>query len=92
MASVALEHVSKRFGGTAAVDDVNLQIGDQKFLVLLGPSGCGKTTILRVAAGLEEVTEGAISITDRDVSQLPPKDRDCHGVSKLCIISAYDGL
>lgn len=76
MASVVLEHVSKRFGGTTAVDDVNLQIGDQEFLVLLGPSGCGKTTTLRMVAGLEEVTDGAIYIEDRDVSQLPPKDRD----------------
>ncbi len=76
MASVSLRHVSKRFNGVTAVNDVNLEIDDQEFLVLLGPSGCGKTTTLRMVAGLEEVTEGGIYIEDRDVSQLPPKDRD----------------
>ncbi len=76
MASVALRHVSKRFGGVSAVNDVNLEIDDQEFLVLLGPSGCGKTTTLRMVAGLEEMSEGAILIGDRDVSELPPKDRD----------------
>ncbi len=76
MASVVLNHVSKRFGGVSAVEDVNLAIGDQEFLVLLGPSGCGKTTTLRMVAGLEDLTDGAIYIDDRDVSQLPPKDRD----------------
>lgn len=76
MASVQLDHVSKRFGGVSAVEDVNLHIEDQEFLVLLGPSGCGKTTTLRMVAGLEELSDGTIRIGDRDVSQLPPKDRD----------------
>ncbi|MCY0879225.1 MAG: ABC transporter ATP-binding protein [Firmicutes bacterium] len=76
MASVQLDHVSKRFGAVAAVQDVTLDIADQEFLVLLGPSGCGKTTTLRMVAGLEELTEGRIQIGDRDVSHLPPKDRD----------------
>jgi multiple sugar transport system ATP-binding protein len=76
MASVTLNHVSKRFGNVVAVNDVNLDINDQEFLVLLGPSGCGKPTTLRMVAGLEELTDGSIYIGDRDVSQLPPKDRD----------------
>lgn len=76
MASVRLEHVFKRFGNVEAVSDVNLDIADQEFLVLLGPSGCGKTTTLRMVAGLEELSEGAIFIGDREVSQVAPKDRD----------------
>ncbi len=76
MASVRLEHVFKRFGNVDAVSDVNLDIADQEFLVLLGPSGCGKTTTLRMVAGLEELSEGSIFIGDREVSQVAPKDRD----------------
>ena len=76
MASVALNHVSKRFGDVAAVHDVHLDIQDQEFLVLLGPSGCGKTTTLRMVAGLEDVTDGSIVIGEKDVTNVPPKDRD----------------
>ncbi|MCL4521614.1 MAG: ABC transporter ATP-binding protein [Firmicutes bacterium] len=76
MASVRLEHVFKRFGNVDAVSDVNLDIADQEFLVLLGPSGCGKTTTLRMVAGLEELSDGSIFIGDREVSQVAPKDRD----------------
>jgi multiple sugar transport system ATP-binding protein len=76
MAAITLEHVSKRFGGVSAVDDVSLEIGDGEFLVLVGPSGCGKSTLLRSIAGLEEVTEGRISIGGRDVTYLPPRGRD----------------
>lgn len=76
MASVRLTHVTKQFGAVKAVNDVNLDIEDQEFLVLLGPSGCGKTTTLRMVAGLEELSGGSIHIGDQDVSQLPPKDRD----------------
>lgn len=76
MASVMLEHVSKRYGQVEAVHDVNLDIQDQEFLILLGPSGCGKTTTLRMVAGLEEVSDGSIHIGSRDVSHVPPKDRD----------------
>ena len=76
MASVVLEHVSKRYGAVTAVTDVNLEVQDQEFLVLLGPSGCGKTTTLRMIAGLEELSEGTIHIGKKDVGQLPPKDRD----------------
>ena len=59
-----------------AVNDLNLEIQDKEFLVLVGPSGCGKSTALRCLAGLEEITEGEISIGDRIVNDVPPKDRD----------------
>jgi multiple sugar transport system ATP-binding protein len=77
MAGITLEHVTKAFaGGVLAVDDVNLTIEDGEFMVLVGPSGCGKSTLLRMIAGLEEITDGSISIGDRDVTELPPPDRD----------------
>ena len=58
MASVKLQHLTKRFRDVVAVNDLNLTIRDKEFLVLVGPSGCGKTTALRMIAGLEEITEG----------------------------------
>jgi multiple sugar transport system ATP-binding protein len=76
MASVTFEHVSKRYDGTVAVDDLNLQIAHGEFLVLVGPSGCGKTTALRMIAGLEEITEGRLLIGDRVVNNLAPVQRD----------------
>ena len=76
MAGIQLAEVTKSFGGVTAVDDVSLEIADGEFLVLVGPSGCGKSTLLRMIAGLEEVTTGAISIGDRDVTDLPPRSRD----------------
>ena len=76
MARVALSQVGKRFGEVIAVSDVNLEIADQEFLVLVGPSGCGKSTTLRMVAGLEEITEGSIYIGDRLVNDVAPKDRD----------------
>jgi multiple sugar transport system ATP-binding protein len=77
VAGITLDGVSKIFaGGVRAVDNVSLEIGDGEFMVLVGPSGCGKTTILRMVAGLEEVTEGEIAIGDRVVTDLAPKDRD----------------
>ena len=63
-------------GGVVAVDDVSVEIANGEFLVLVGPSGCGKSTLLRMIAGLEEVTAGAITIEDRDVTDLPPRARD----------------
>jgi multiple sugar transport system ATP-binding protein len=68
--------VTKRFGSTTAVDGLTLEIPDGELLVLLGSSGCGKTTALRMVAGLEEVTEGTVSIGDRVVNDVNPKDRD----------------
>jgi multiple sugar transport system ATP-binding protein len=77
MAKIVLDHVSKVFGSdVVAVNDVSLEIGDGEFMVLVGPSGCGKSTILRIVAGLEEVTAGEIFIGDTQVTDLQPKDRD----------------
>jgi multiple sugar transport system ATP-binding protein len=77
MAKIELDGVTKVFGSDViAVDDVSLQIEDGEFMVLVGPSGCGKSTILRILAGLEEVTAGEVIIGDRQVTDLPPKDRD----------------
>ena len=76
MATVTFDHVSKRYGDVTAVNDLNLEIHDEEFLVLVGPSGCGKTTALRMIAGLEEITEGSLRIGDRVVNDLAPKDRD----------------
>ena len=66
----------KRFGDTTVVRDVSLEIQDKEFLVLVGPSGCGKSTILRMIAGLEEVSDGDIYIGDRLVNDVSAKDRD----------------
>ena len=76
MGSIALDHVSKRFDATTAVDDLTLEVADEEFLVLLGPSGCGKSTALRMIAGLEQPTDGTIRIGDRVVTHVEPKDRD----------------
>ena len=76
MAGVTLKDLTKRFGDVVAVNNVNLEINDKEFLVLVGPSGCGKTTCLRMIAGLEEATEGEIYIGDRLVNNVSPKDRD----------------
>ena len=77
MAEVRLENVCKIYpGNIKAVDDVNLNIADKEFLVLVGPSGCGKSTTLRMIAGLEEISSGRIYIGDRLVNDVPPKDRD----------------
>src|SRR2546423_7815738 len=76
MATVTFDHVSKRYGDVIAVNDLNLEIGDGEFMVLVGPSGCGKTTSLRMIAGLEEISSGTLRIGDRVVNDVPPKDRD----------------
>ncbi|MDZ4277853.1 MAG: ATP-binding cassette domain-containing protein, partial [Dehalococcoidia bacterium] len=76
MARVFFEDISKRFGGVHAVRDLTLEIDDREFFVLLGPSGCGKTTALRIVAGLEEPSAGAIHIGDRLVNEVAAKDRD----------------
>ncbi|NEQ50230.1 MAG: ABC transporter ATP-binding protein [Leptolyngbya sp. SIO3F4] len=77
MASVRFERVTKQYdNGYVAVKDLNLEICDREFLVLVGPSGCGKTTSLRMLAGLESISSGNLYIDDRRVNDLPPKDRD----------------
>jgi multiple sugar transport system ATP-binding protein len=77
MAGIALDHVDKVYGGgVKALDDLNLEVKEGEFMVLVGPSGCGKSTALRSIAGLEEITGGTISIGARVVNDLPPKDRD----------------
>src|SRR5258708_37324595 len=77
MAKVILENVCKTYpGGFKAVDNANLEINDQEFVVLVGPSGCGKSTTLRMVAGLEEISSGNISIDGKRGNDVPPKDRD----------------
>jgi multiple sugar transport system ATP-binding protein len=77
MAEIVLDHLSKEYpGGVVAVDSVSLEIGDGEFMVLVGPSGCGKSTLLRLIAGLEEASEGTISIGGSDVTTVAPRRRD----------------
>src|SRR6476469_335214 len=76
MARVAMRSLNKKYDEVHAVIDVNLEIRDQEFVVLVGPSGCGKTTTLRMVAGLETITSGNISIDEKVVNELAPMDRD----------------
>src|SRR5438067_6149081 len=77
MAEVTFDHVSKVYpDGYRAVSDVNLDIRDGEFMVLVGPSGCGKTTALRMVAGLEDISEGQLRIGERIVNHVPSRDRD----------------
>lgn len=76
MSAVAFDGVTKRYGDVVAVDNLDLEIGDGEFMVLLGPSGCGKTTALRMIAGFEEITEGTVAIDGRVVNRIEPARRD----------------
>src|SRR6266853_2139682 len=76
MARVVIRNLNKKFDAAHAVKDVNLEIRDREFLVLVGPSGCGKTTTLRMVAGLESITSGEVLIGGTVVNELPPMDRD----------------
>jgi multiple sugar transport system ATP-binding protein len=96
MASITYDHVWKRFGEVVAVQDLDIVIEDKEFLVFVGPSGCGKSTGLRMLAGLEEITEGTISIDDRVVNDVPPKDRNIAMVFQSYALyphmSVYDNM
>ena len=76
MANVILKDIVKSYGKTEVVHGVNLNVADKEFVVLVGPSGCGKSTVLRMIAGLEDITSGTIEINDRVVNDVAPKDRD----------------
>ena len=77
MAEVTLTNIKKIYDGNViAVENFNLKVEDKEFVVLVGPSGCGKSTTLRMVAGLEEISEGEITIDNRIVNDVPPKDRD----------------
>jgi multiple sugar transport system ATP-binding protein len=77
MANIALEHITKRYGdGYEAVKDLNLDVADGEFMILVGPSGCGKSTALRMVAGLEDITDGELKIGGQVVNDRAPKDRD----------------
>src|SRR5512136_1466338 len=78
--AVLFENVSRHFGEVRAVDDVTLQIEDGEFFTMLGPSGSGKTTCLRMIAGFDHPNSGRIELYGRDVTGLPPYDRDVHTV------------
>ena len=97
MASVTYEHVTKRYqADTAAVNDLNLQVRDTEFMVLVGPSGCGKSTALRMLAGLEEITDGEIKIGERVVNDVPARERDIAMVFQSYALyphmSVYDNM
>ena len=77
MASISLQQITKTFGATRAVDDMQLEVADGEFFVLLGPSGAGKTTTLRLIAGLEQPDAGRVLMDGRDVTDVPPSHRDC---------------
>lgn len=77
MASITLKHIKKTYeDGVTVIDDLNLDIQDKEFIILVGPSGCGKSTTLRMIAGLEEITDGEMFIGDKKVNNISPKDRD----------------
>jgi multiple sugar transport system ATP-binding protein len=76
LARVVFDKVNKCYGDVEVIRELNLEIRDEEFMVLVGPSGCGKSTALRMIAGLEEITAGEIKIGDRVVNEVPPKDRD----------------
>lgn len=96
MSSVTYKNVVKKFGDLTIIKNLNIEVKDQEFLVLVGPSGCGKTTALRLLAGLEEITDGEIIIGDRVVNDVAPKDRDIAMVFQSYALyphlSVYDNM
>ena len=77
MGNIAISNVTKKFDSTEVIHGINLKINDGEFVVLVGPSGCGKTTLLRMIAGLESITDGNISIDEKIINNIKPKERDC---------------
>ena len=77
MGNIAISNVTKKFDSTEVIHGINLKINDGEFVVLVGPSGCGKTTLLRMIAGLESITGGNISIDEKIINKIKPKERDC---------------
>ena len=93
MATVTFDHVVKRYGDFLAVNDLNLEIQDGEFMVLVGPSGCGKTTSLRMIAGLEEITEGVLKIGEQGRQRRRPQgSRHRDGLPELRALPAHDRL
>src|SRR5947199_8769663 len=96
MAQVAMRSLNKMYDEVNAVKDVNLDIRDKEFVVLVGPSGCGKTTTLRMVAGLESITSGRVLINDKVVNELAPMDRDiAMGFQNYALsphMSVYDNM
>ena len=76
MSTVVLRNIFKRYGAVQVVHGIDLEVAAHEFVVLVGPSGCGKSTTLRMIAGLEEISEGTLSIDGREVNRVAPKDRD----------------
>ena len=76
MAEVLIKNLHKVFDRTEVVSGIDLSIKDKEFVILVGPSGCGKSTVLRMIAGLEDITKGEIFIENNKVNDIPPKDRD----------------
>ncbi len=96
MASVTFKNIHKKFGELTIIKNLNIEVQDKEFLVLVGPSGCGKTTALRLLAGLEEISGGEIKIADRVVNDIAPKDRDIAMVFQSYALyphlSVYDNM
>ena len=76
MARISLVHIEKSFGPHKVISNLNLEVEDGQFVVLVGPSGCGKTTTLNMIAGLESISAGSLLIGDQNVTNLPPKNRN----------------
>src|SRR5579862_9656165 len=97
MATLALHGVTKRYpNGFEAVTDLDLDVADGEFMVLVGPSGCGKTTALRMVAGLEDISSGVLKIGERVVNHVPSRDRDIAMVFQSYALyphlSVYDNI
>ena len=91
MGALAIRNVQKSFGAVSILKDINLEIANGDFLVLVGPSGCGKSTLLSIIAGLEEQTSGTIHIQERRVDGLEPKERDI-AMEQMANVGLFNAL